>query len=50
VRFVIADGGPGGGSGGSGPAGYASRLPGCTVVRTAPGLVVYRVPAGRAGW
>ncbi|HEY2307410.1 MAG TPA: hypothetical protein VGI05_16160 [Streptosporangiaceae bacterium] len=63
VRFVIADGGPGGGpagvpgsgesgvagSGDGGVPGFASRLPGCTVVATAPGLVVYRVPGGPAG-
>ncbi len=41
VRFVIADGGPG-------AAGYAGRLPGCAVVATAPGLVVYQVPGGTA--
>jgi hypothetical protein len=35
VRFVIVD---------SGSA--AGRLPGCTVVATGPGLVVYQVPAG----
>ena len=45
VRFVIADGGPGGG----GVPGLAGRLPGCTVVTAAPGLVVYLVPGGRAG-
>ena len=51
VRFVIADGGPGGGpaSGGGGVPGLAGRLPGCTVVTAAPGLVVYLVPGGRAG-
>jgi len=51
VRFVIVDSGaagPGtsglgtGGLGASGPG--AARLPGCTVVATGPGLVVYRVP------
>jgi hypothetical protein len=61
VRFVIADGGPGGGSAGvpgsgesgvpasgdGGVPGLAGRLPGCTVVIAAPGLVVYRVPGGR---
>jgi len=31
-----------GGLGASGPG--AARLPGCTVVATGPGLVVYRVP------
>jgi hypothetical protein len=36
VRFVIVD---------SGNA--AGRLPGCAVVATGPGLVVYQVPAGR---
>ena len=45
VRFVIADGGPGDG----GVPGLAGRLPGCTVVTAAPGLVVYLVPGGRAG-
>jgi hypothetical protein len=41
VRFVIADGG-------LGTPGYARRLPGCAVVATAPGLVVYQVPGGTA--
>ena len=45
VRFVIADGAPGGG----GVPGLAGRLPGCSVVTTAPGLAVYLVPGGRAG-
>jgi len=63
VRFVIADGGgPGGGSAGvpasgenvpasrdGGMPGLAGRLPGCTVVAVAPGLVVYRVPDSQAG-
>ncbi len=40
VRFVVADGGPG-------TAGYAGRLPGCTVVAAAPGLAVYQVPGGQ---
>jgi hypothetical protein len=40
VRFVIVDGGPG-------TASYAGRLPGCTVVSTASGLVVYQVPGGQ---
>jgi hypothetical protein len=44
VRFVIDDGG----DGRPGTAGYAGRLPGCTVVATAPGLIVYRVPAAPA--
>jgi hypothetical protein len=42
VRFVIVDsvtGGPG--IGGTG----AARLPGCAVIATGPGLVVYRVPS-----
>jgi hypothetical protein len=41
VRFVVVDAA-------QGTAGYAGRLPGCTVAATAPGLVVYRVPGGRA--
>jgi len=42
VRFVIVDSGTGGpGTSGTG----AARLPGCAVVATAPGLVVYRVPS-----
>jgi hypothetical protein len=61
VRFVIADGGPGGGAGagtggpagapapGGGVPGLAGRLPGCTVVAAAPGLVVCQVPSGPAG-
>ena len=57
VRFVIADGGPGGfagapasgGTGNGGVPGLAGRLPGATVVATAPGLVVYRLPSGPAG-
>jgi hypothetical protein len=63
VRFVIADGGPGGGSAGvpgsgeggvaaygdGGVPGLASRLPGCTVVSAAPGLVVYWCPAAGPG-
>jgi hypothetical protein len=44
VRFVIVDGG----DGRPGTAGYAGRLPGSTVVATAPGLIVYRVPAAPA--
>jgi len=45
VRFVIVDSGaPGPGTGGTGGPG-AARLPGCTVVASGPGLVVYRVPA-----
>jgi hypothetical protein len=49
VRFVIVDSGaagPGtGGTGGLGTGGPgAARLPGCTVVASGPGLVVYRVP------
>jgi hypothetical protein len=36
VRFVVVDGGS-----------AARRLPGCAVVARGPGLVVYRVPAGR---
>jgi len=41
VRFVIVDSGTGSpGISGTG----AARLPGCAVVATAPGLVVYRVP------
>jgi hypothetical protein len=42
VRFVVADGGPG-------AASFASRLPGCTVLSSAPGLVVYQVPAAGPG-
>jgi hypothetical protein len=48
-------GGPGSGdsgvpgSGDGGVPGLAGRLPGCTVVAVAPGLVVYRVAGGRAG-
>ena len=51
VRFVLADGGPGSGpaSGDGGVPGLAGRLPGATVVATAPGLVVYRIPGGPAG-
>jgi hypothetical protein len=50
VRFVIADGGLGGEPApGGGVPGLAGRLPGCTVVAAAPGLVVYLVPGGRAG-
>jgi hypothetical protein len=42
VRFVIVDSAAGGpGIGGTG----AARLPGCAVVATAPGLVVYQVPS-----
>jgi hypothetical protein len=49
VRFVIVDSGAAGpgasGTGGPGTGGTgAARLPGCTVVATGPGLVVYRVP------
>jgi hypothetical protein len=47
VRFVIADGGPTSGDG-SAP-GLARRLPGATVVATAPGLVVYRLPGSPPG-
>ena len=55
VLFVIADGSPCGGraytpaSSDGGLPGLAARLPGSTVVTVAPGLVVYRVPGGRAG-
>ena len=42
VRFVIVDSAAGGpGIAGTG----AARLPGCAVVATAPGLVVYQVPS-----
>jgi hypothetical protein len=45
VRYVIVDSATAG-PGTSGPGGTAAaRLPGCTVVATGPGLVVYRVPA-----
>jgi hypothetical protein len=47
VRFVIVDSGAAGpGVGGPGASGAAAaRLPGCAVVATGPGLVVYRVPS-----
>jgi hypothetical protein len=48
VRFVIVDSAAGPGASGTGGAGAsgagAARLPGCTVVATGSGLVVYRVP------
>jgi hypothetical protein len=43
VRYVIVDAGFGPGSAGSHP--FRSRLPGCRVVVSGPGLLVYRVPA-----
>ena len=47
VRFVIVDSATGGpGTSSTGPGTGAARLPGCAVVATAPGLVVYRVPSG----
>jgi hypothetical protein len=43
VRFVIVDSGTAGP--GTSDTGAAARLPGCAVVATGPGLVIYQVPS-----
>ena len=42
VRYVIVDAGFGSGPGAGQP--FGSRLPGCQVVVSGPGLLVYRIP------